>query len=267
MCARFGVSTSGFYAWEKREPSKRIKRDKVLLKQIRKVHRGNRKAYGSPRIHKALRAKGIVCSRRRVARVMREHGIKASVVGLYTRRPTKYDVYQQSDNVLGEVPMATQKNEQWVADYTYLKTKEGWYYFAMVLDRFTRKLVGWAFSDVRNSNLTIAAFNMAVRRENKPRGLIFHTDRGIEYVSSQFQNRLREFDMVSSMSRKGRCTDNAMAESFFHSLKTEKVHHKRYLTKSDAKKDILNYIDFYNQERLHSSLDYLSPTEFEKLAA
>lgn len=267
MCARFGVSTSGFYAWEKRGPSKRIKRDDTLLKQIRKIHKGNRKAYGSPRVYKALRKKGIVCSRRRVARVMREFGVRASVVGLYTRRPKKYDVYQQSNNILAEVPMATRKNEQWVADYTYLKTKEGWYYFSMILDRYTRKLVGWSFSDDRNTRLTIAALNMAIKKEGEPKGLIFHTDQGVEYVSDKFQSRLRESNMISSMSRKGQCTDNAMAESFFHSLKTEKVHHKRYLKKSDAKKDILNYIDFYNQERLHSSLDYLSPTEFEKLAA
>ena len=266
MCARFGVSTSGFYAWEKREPSKRIERDRLLLKQIRKIHRGNRKAYGSPRVYRALRAKGITCSRRRVARVMCEYGIKASVVGLYYRRPRKWDVYQQSENVLGKAPMATKKNEQWVADFTYIKTKEGWYYFAMVLDRYTRKLLGWSFSDTHNSNLTVAAFDMATRKENGPRGLIFHTDRGIEYVSSQYQNKLREFDMISSMSRKGKCTDNAMAESFFHSLKTEKIHHKRYLRKLDAKKDILNYIDFYNCERLHSSLNYQSPIEYEKLA-
>lgn len=267
MCAQFGVSTSGFYAWEKRKISKRIKRDNELLEQIRDVHKGNRKAYGSPRVHRALKAKGIICSRRRVARVMREYGIKASVVGLYSRRPKKYDVYQQSDNVLGKAPMATKKNEQWVADYTYLKTKEGWYYFAVILDRYTRKLVGWSFSDERNTKLTIAALNMAIKKEMKPRNLIFHTDQGVEYVSGQFQNRLRDFDMISSMSRKGRCTDNAMAESFFHSLKTEKVHHKRYLKKLDAKKDILNYIEFYNRERLHSSLGYRSPIDFEKLAA
>ena len=267
MCDRFGVSRSGYYNWEKRPKSKKPDRDKALLKSIRAVHRGNRKCYGSPRIYKALRQKGIVCSRRRVARVMRENGIQATVVGLYRINPKRHEHYQQVDNVLGTENQPTKPCQQWVADFTYLKTREGWYYFAMVLDRYSRKIIGWSFSKDRNASFTKQSLLMAINKEKPSHGLIFHTDQGIEYVAHQFQNELKEANLRPSMSRKGKCLDNAMAESFFHSLKTEKIHHKKYQTVKAVKKDILSYIDFYNNERLHSSLGYLSPEEFLKQAA
>lgn len=268
LCEWFGVRTSGYYAWKKRAGKQKKTGDQELLKWIRQIHRGNRKAYGSPRVYKALRRMGVVCSRRRVARVMRENGIRASVVGLYRRSPGTKAKYQQTDNLLAEVSPPTTADQQWVADFTYIKTsKDGWLYFAMVLDLYSRKIVGWSFSRDRNAEFTKASLNMALADRQPPSGLIFHTDRGIEYVADKFQATLTEAQLRSSMSGKGRCLDNATAESFFHTLKTEKVHHKRYQTGREARREILDFVDFYNTERLHSSLDYASPEEYEQQAA
>jgi len=267
MCDRFGVSRSGFYNWEKRPKSKKPDRDKDLLRAIRRIHKGKRKSYGSPRVYKELRKQGVECSRKRVARIMRENGIKASVVGLYSIRPKKHDIYQQADNILGVVDKPKRPNQQWVADFTYLKTNQGWYYFSMILDRYSRKLVGWSFSKDRNTKFTKASLKMAIENEKPEKGLIFHTDQGSEYVAHKFQNTLKAASLVSSMSRKGKCLDNAMAESFFHTMKTEVIHHKKYKTMKSVKRDILSFIDFYNNDRLHSSLGYVSPREFLKQAA
>ncbi len=267
MCTHFGVPTSGYYTWKKRKnwSSAKVARDRVLLTAIKKAHKGKRRCYGSPGIYQYLKAQSIVCSRRRVARVMRENGIKASSVGLYRYLPNRHEVYGQVDNVMGHVEMANKPNQQWVADFTYLKTGEGWYYFATVLDRFSRKLGGWSFSQDRNAEFTKASLKMVLRKESPATGLIFHTDQGIEYVADKFQTELKESGLRPSMSRKGRCLDNAMAESFCGSLKAELVHSKRYKTRAAAKNDILSYINFYNNERLHSSLGYLSPVEFLQL--
>lgn len=262
------MRTSGYYAWKKRAGNKQKNGDQELLGWIRKIHRGNRKAYGSPRVYRVLRRLGVVCSRRRVARVMRENGIRASVVGLYRRTPGTKAKYQQSDNLLADMAPPTAVDQQWVADFTYIKTREdGWFYFAMVLDLFSRKVVGWSFSGDRNADFTKTSLNMALSDRQPESGLIFHTDRGIEYVADKFQSALTEAQLRSSMSGKGRCLDNATAESFFHTLKTEKLHHKRYKNGREVRRDILNFIDFYNTERLHSSLDYISPTEYEAKAA
>ncbi len=199
---------------------------------------------------------------------MRENGIKASVVGLYRRTPGKHIKYEQASNLLTEHSEPTSTNQQWVADFTYLKTqKEGWYYFAMVLDRFSRKVIGWSFSKDRDASFTKASLTMAIKSRRITPNLIFHTDRGIEYVAEKFQSTLKENQLRPSMSAKGRCLDNAMAESFFHTLKTEKIYQRQYRTTKEVKRDILNFIDFYNKERLHSSLDYMSPDEFEQQAA
>ncbi len=214
-----------------------------------------------------MRKRWIICSRRQVARIMRENGIRTTVVGLYRINPKRYDNYQQVDNVLGQIAKPTKSNQQWVADFTYLKTKAGWYYFAMVLDRYSRKQVGWSFSKERNAEFTKKSLLMAINNSAPADGLIFHTNQGIEYVAHQFQNELKEANLRPSMSGKGRCLDNTMAESFFHTLKTEKIHHKKYKTTQAVRKDILSYIDFYNKERLHSSLGYRSPEEFSNQAA
>ena len=265
LCAHFGVSPGGFYAWRKRKRTRQYDNDKHLLKWIRKVHTGRRKAYGSPRVYRLLRKKGIVCSRRRVARVMRENGIKATVVGLYKGAPQRRAIYEQADNVMGSTPPPTAIDQQWVADFTYIKTlRDGWSYLAVVLDRYSRKVVGWSFSKNRNASLTKNSLLMAMADRNPPPGLIFHTDRGIEYVANKFQETLHEAQFRPSMSGKARSLDNAFAETFFRTLKTEEIYQRQYKTHRKLRTDIIGYIDFYNEERLHSSLDYQSPMEYEK---
>lgn len=195
---------------------------------------------------------------------MRENGIKATSVGLYRWAPNRHSVYEQADNVMAQAGHPDAINQQWVADFTYMKTvREGWCYLAIILDRHSRKIIGWSFSKERNSQFTLAALKMAIKSRRPQPGLVFHTDRGIEYVSNAYQSALRALNLTPSMSGKGRCLDNAHAESFFHTLKTEELYQRKHETHKQLRSDIVGYIDFYNRERLHSSLDYMSPTEYE----
>lgn len=269
MCDRFGVSTSGFYDWEKRDiNSKKYQADQQLLKWIRKVHTGRRKAYGSPRIYRLLRRIGVVCSRRRVARIMRENGIKATVVGLYRSNVKNREYYQKIENKLADAQPATGINQQWAADFTYLKTRLGqWVYLAIVMDLYSRKIIGWSISKTRNTDMTKASLKSALRRRRPMRDTLFHTDQGTEYASELFQEALKSCGMIASMSGKGRCLDNATVESFFHTFKTESYYHRQFENLGEIEKEFQEFIDFYNNERLHSSLGYVSPSEFEKMAA
>jgi putative transposase len=265
LCQRLGVSKSGYYTWKKRDTDYHNTNDARLLKQIKKVHTGRRRCYGSPRVYKALKRKGITCSRRRVARVMAENGIKATVVGLYYYNPKRRERYQQAGNLLAEMAAPTHMNLQWVADFTYLKTRyDEWVYLATVMDLFSRKIIGWSISIVRNSDLTKSALQMALEQRKPQEGAIFHTDQGIEYAAVRFQEALVEAQLKASMSRKGNCLDNATAESFFHTFKTESYYQRKFNNMKEIKKEFIEYIDFYNEERLHSSLNYMSPNEFEK---
>lgn len=268
MCKRFGVSPSGYYAWEKRDKKPKKKNDAELLKQIRRIHRGRKRCYGSPRVYKLLRRMGITCSRRRIARVMRENGIKATVVGLYYYNPKRRDHYQRVENHLAEQPAPTAVNQQWVADFTYLKTKQNnWVYIATIMDLFSRRILGWSISRVRNTDFTTSSLEMAIQKRTPLEGAIFHTDQGIEYAADKFQEALHTAKFTPSMSGKGRCLDNATAESFFHTFKTESFYQRRFNNMQEIRKEFVGYIDFYNNERLHSSLNYMSPNEFEKRAA
>lgn len=268
MCERFGVTPGGYYAWKKRDQKKKGQSDRELLKWIRKVHRGRRRCYGSPRVYKMLRRMMVTCSRRRVARVMRDNGIRASVVGLYTYNPKRRDHYQRVSNILGSEPEPKTLNQQWVADFTYLKTtQQQWVYLATIMDAYSRKIVGWSISTVRNSTFTQNSLAMALRSRKPLEGAIFHTDQGIEYAADRFQEALKKASMRPSMSGRGRCLDNATAESFFHTFKTESFYQRRFKDLKDIRKEFIAYLDFYNNERLHSSLDYLSPKEFEEQVA
>lgn len=268
MCERLGVTTSGYYAWKKRSLNRKGKSDVELLKWIRKVHTKRRRCYGSPRVYRLLKRMGITCSRRRVARVMRESGIKATSVDLYYYNPKRRDHYQRVENLKASEPEPNQLNQQWVADFTYLKTKQShWVYLATVMDACSRRIVGWSISRTRDAELTSESFLMAVRDRKPIENAIFHTDQGIEYAADKFQSVVKEAGMRPSMSGKGRCLDNAAAESFFHTFKTESFYQKRFKNLSDIKKEFIEYIDFYNNERLHSSLGYMSPREFEQLVA
>ena len=268
MCDRFGVSPSGFYAWEKRDNDPQNDKDKALLKHIRRIHRGRRRCYGSPRVYRLLRRLGVVCSRRRVARVMRDNGIKATVVGLYRYYPNRHEHYQRIENHLGNASAPTGIDQQWAADFTYMKTKQDrWVYLATVMDLYSRRVIGWSLSTVRNVDFTQSSLSMAVKKRKPVAGAIFHTDQGAEYAAENFQSALASANLTASMSRKGRCTDNATAESFFHTFKTESYYQKQFKNKADLENEFKRYIDFYNNERLHSSLNYMSPVEYENRAA
>lgn len=268
LCARLGVSRSGFYAWEKRTIHPVNTNDKQLLSDIKRVHTGRRRCYGSPRVYQALKREGITCSRRRVARVMRENGVKASVVGLYKHRPKQYEVYRRIDNHLAKAKQPSHSNQQWVADFTYLKTRSGqWVYLATIMDLFSRKIIGWSISSVRNTDLTKSSLKMALDTRRPLPGALFHTDQGVEYAAERFQSALETARLKASMSRKGRCLDNATAESFFHTFKTESFYQQRFKNLAEIEKEFVDYIDFYNNQRLHSSLNYQSPTEYEQCFA
>jgi len=198
---------------------------------------------------------------------MRELGIKASTTGLYAWRPGQHEFYSSTGNQLAKMEAPSLPGEQWVGDFTYLRTQTGWLYLAIVLDLFTRKVVGWSFSKKRNTELTKSALRMALVRYRPIPGCLFHSDQGIEYAAHEFRDMLMDAGFTRSMSRKGNPLDNASMESFFHSMKSELIHQRTFENEIEAVAHIVEYIEFYNRERLHSSLDYQSPDEYEKLCA
>jgi putative transposase len=199
---------------------------------------------------------------------MRENGIKATVVGLYYYNPKRRDHYQRVENHLATQDAPGKTNQQWVADFTYLKTKRGkWVYLATIMDLYSRKIIGWSISPLRNADLTTSSLTMAMRKRIPLEGAIFHTDQGIEYAGDRFQSALKDAQLKASMSGKGRCLDNATAESFFHTFKTESFYQRKFEDLKQIKKEFMSYIYFYNNERLHSSLGYVSPNEYERRAA
>lgn len=231
------------------------------------LHQGFRRAYGARRVHQALKQKGFRCSVRRVARLMKSANIKASTGGLYYWTPGKQAFYSAAGNQLKAAEPAQQRGVQWGGDFTYIRTETGWLYHAVVIDLFTRRVVGWSFSRKRNSELTQSALKMAVSRCNPRQGCLFHSDQGIEYAAHEYRELVESLGMTRSMSRKGNPLDNATVESFFHSLKSELVHQRVFRNEIEAVAHIIEYIEFYNRERLHSSLGYQSPDAYEKLCA
>jgi transposase InsO family protein len=269
MCDALEVSASGYYAWRGRPESPRAAENRALLAGIRSVHARHRGRYGAPRIHAALRAEGRLVSRGRVERLMHRHGIRATTQRRFRVVTTDSNhSLPVADNLLDQTFLATRPNQIWLADITYIPTDEGWLYLATVLDLFTRKVVGWAMRDHMRQELTIAALTMAIQRRRPGPGLIHHSDRGSQYAAGSYRQVLDAADMVQSMSRKGNCWDNAPMESFFHTLKTELVHHANYPTREAAKRDLFAYIEgYYNRQRLHSALGYLTPEQAELQAA
>jgi len=258
------VSRSRYYSWVKKPWSIRTQRDNELLGIIQTIHAEKRETYGSPRMHNEMKKKGQVCSKKRVARIMRENGI-------YARKKKRFKVTTDSGhqlpiapNVLDRDFSVTSLNRVWVSDITYIDTKEGWLYLCIILDLCSRKAVGWSMDSCMDATLVTSALSMAVLHRTPPKELIFHSDRGVQYASKAFRKKLDENFMIQSMSRKGNCWDNACAESFFSTLKNEEVFLQSYKTRNDARKRIFEYIAvFYNRQRSHSFLDYLSPEEFE----
>ena len=267
MAKVLGVSRSGFYHYLVSGPSSREQENEKLLENIRSIHAFSRGTYGSPRIHAELRVQGKFCNHKRVARLMRVNGIHAKMVKKY-KTTTKSDAKMPAkDNLIQQNFTAEKANQKWVSDISYVWTLEGWLYLAVILDLFSRKVVGIGMSNRITREIVINALNQACLRRSVPKGLVYHSDRGKQYASFDFQNLVQSYGMLASMSGKGNCYDNAVAESFFHTLKTECIYFENYKTREEAEKNIFEYIEvFYNNYRRHSYLGYLSPNEFERQA-
>lgn len=264
LCDVLGVSRSGFYAWRKRKPSGRATTRARLAAEIAAVHKKSKRRYGSPRIHRELRAKGVRVSRKTIESVMREKGIVARHKRRFRRTTDSNHAHPIAPNLVARDFEPTAANQVWAGDVTYIATDEGWAYLAVLLDLFSRRVVGWAISETNDTELALAALSQAVRGRLVPAGLVHHTDRGSPYASADYRVALAARGIVASMSRRGNCWDNAPSESFFASLRVELVDDERYATRAAAAASIGDYIEnFYNTERLHSFLDYVSPITFE----
>jgi putative transposase len=269
MCRVLEVSPSGYYGWRSRPESARSAANRQLLEDVRRLHAGHHGRYGSPRVHAALRAEGRSASRGRVERLMRRYGIRALAGRRF--RPCTTDSRHDlpiAPNLLKQEFSASVPNTVWLADITYLPTGEGWLYLAAVLDLATRKVVGWSMRDHMRTELTTAALMMAEQRQRPAAGLVCHSDRGSQYAAEAYRKQLAGMKAISSMSRTACCYDNAPMESFFHTLKVELVHQRRWATRDDARRDLFAYIEgYYNRQRIHSALGYITPEQAERKAS
>ena len=264
QCDVLGVSRSGYYAWRGRPEAPRDKQDAELVVEIKAAHRTGRGSYGSPRVHRELRAKGRRHGRKRIERLMREHGIVAKKKRRFRKTTDSNHPHPIAPNILERNFDAELPNVAWVTDVTYVWTFEGWLYLAVILDLFSRRVVGWAASAQNDRALALSALDRATDARIPIAGLIHHSDRGSVYASADYGDALAAAGAVKSMSRKGDCWDNAVAESFFATIKGEMIDHEDYATRADAIARIGDYIDgFYNPLRRHSALDYVSPIEYE----
>lgn len=268
MCAVLEVSRSGFYAWCRRGPSEREQQDDVLAEKIREIHRVNRCAYGSPRVFRALRLEGYDYGRHRIARIMREEGLRGCSKQRFYRTATRRAERSAAPDLLERNFKVDAPDRAWVGDITQIWTREGWLFLAVMLDLYSRKIVGYATSSRPRTELILDALVMAHGARKPAPGLIHHTDRGAQYGSGKYQDQLARYEMQCSMSRPGKCGDNAVAESFFRTIKTESLYHADFRTREQARLEIFDYIEgFYNRTRLHSTLNYQSPEIYERLNA
>jgi len=264
QCRVLRVSRAGFYSWLKRGISKQDSERQELLKEIKLIHKGSRGNYGSPRVQEALKKKGIHHNHKKVEKIMKENGISA-------KRKKKFKITTDSnhklpiaENVLNRQFQTEEKDKVWVSDITYVSTEEGWLYLSVFIDLYSRKVLGWSMSSWITAELVLNAFRMAIAKRGYKVSPLVHSDRGSQYASDMFVDELKLRSCDQSMSRKGNCWDNAVAESFFGTLKTELIHNEKFKTKKEAEEKIFDYVEiFYNRQRLHSTLNYMTPEEFE----
>lgn len=266
LCESMGVSTSGYYAWLKREPSQHRIEDEKLLVLVKAIFEASRQTYGSPRVHAELKQQGYKVAEKRVARLMQENAQVVRAGRAFKCSTTTADPLNSvAPNELDREFSANAVNEKWVTDVTFVPTDEGWLYLASMLDLYNREVVGWAMSESNDTTLTLNALDMALNSRKPPKGLVHHSDRGSNYTAKSYRKSLAKRGVQCSMSRKGNCWDNAVAESFFATIKKELIHRHNFKTRREAAAAIFEYIEaFYNRVRKHSHLGYTSPVEFRR---
>ena len=266
LCRVFGVRRSGFHAWLSRPLSARAVSDQLLLERVRQLHVASRRTYGSPRIYRDLRADGVAVGRKRVERLMRQAGISGTVKRRRGRTTVRVPGVRVAEDLVKRDFQPAAPNRLWVADITYLRTWEGWLYLAVVVDCYSRRVVGWALEDHLRAGLVVDALEQALQRRRPERGLVHHSDQGSQYVSLAFGRRCRLAGIEQSMGGRGSAYDNALCESFFKTLKSELVDRRSWPMKPELRTAVFDYIEcFYNRQRRHSSLDYRSPAEYERI--
>ena len=268
LCAALDVSSSGYYDWLDRSMSDTARTNQRLVTKIRCHHKASRETYGSPRLQKDLLDDGEDVSRQRVARLMQSADIQSKMAKKFVITTNSKTTRSPAPDRLQRNFRTTDKNKAWVSDTTFIRTRQGWLYLAVMIDLYSRQVIGWAMSDRNDTKLVVDALIMATWRRGKLKDVIVHSDQGSTYASSDYRKLLTKNNMLCSMSRKGECYDNAVAESFFGSLKTELVDHEDYYTRQQAKQSLFEYIEvFYNRQRRHSYLGYVSPAEYERASA
>jgi transposase InsO family protein len=264
LCQLLGVTRQGYYAFAKRPPSARVREERSIRERLKVLHRESQGTYGSPRMLQALRSEGVLVSKRRIERALRSMGLQGRQRRRWRVTTRANPTHPVVDNALARDFGATRPNEKWVTDISYVWTDEGWCYVAVILDLFSRAVVGWSMDTTLSTRLPLAAFDMALRRRRPEAGLLHHSDRGCQYTSGEYRHALAEAGITVSMSRKGNCWDNAVAESFFATLKTELVYRRSWLSRAELRAAVFQYIEvFYNRRRLHSSIGYKTPAQLE----
>ena len=268
LCDWLKVSRSGYYAWLKRSKSLRAQEDERLSESIHKIYKDSRGTYGSPRVYNALKKQGVAIGKKRVERLMQAQRLQGRVVKVTRRQPGLRRFTERGENLRLNIPEPTNINHIWVADITYIKVKDTYKFLSVIMDLYSRKILSWSLTDTRTTEDTAKILKKAIRERQPHEGLIFHTDRGIEFTGKGFRDVLLKHNFKPSVNRLGYCTDNGHMESYFHSLKAELIRGRTFNSMKDLRYALNSYINhFYNKKRLHSGIGYCSPIEYEKIAA
>lgn len=266
MCEALNIKRSSYYDWQSREESEREKRDRRLVARIKSLHVASRENYGARKIWKVLRETGERCGLHRVERLRRKYGIEAKRMRLFRASKTGRNSEPAAENILDRQFMVSQPDRVWVGDITFITTRKGILFLSVVIDLYSRQVVGWSMGNKQDRYLVTDALMMAINARQPKPGLIHHTDRGIQYTCGEYKTMLKMHDMIQSLSRKGNCHDNAVAESFFSHLKNELIYHRDFANREQARTEVFDYIEvFYNRQRRHQTLDYQSPVEYEMM--